>query len=1047
MSYISISTNQPSRGQRQLTEREPANLRNDFKVPIEINVGDTVELVSLKFNVNAIVIDDTNNRIVWSVGLAPYSCYHCALIPEDAYDSPFHLAEGIAEAFNNSTLLPNYQQQAVSNHFGFANIPGWTAVWDTTGTVGKFVITANQCESSGRKTNGSLANALYTSIEPTYGAVTARAIAGGIAVNNQLIFDEELPSGGPLGLISRNRIIEISGGETQLDSQVFAAKRWSATSAAAEELALSLFLIATDDTQATIDELGLIGEEVDSPEFWFNSEDNQLGNNGGHSFETSRQSQTLVIESQESVDIEGETSSFVSDMGGIYNNGGIVRAEVYPIVGFSLADFTTSGPATTNFIGQSLQVSLQLYDVDGNASVIERDMTAAVAPTGGGSNGWHITLTSTSGNFDATGQGGPDVDSVLWLAYLPELTVPDYGLLKTYYNGMFVMGFTPGGGASAPPDANDPVNWNAFIDPTNKRARNYWYYDMDSGHFSCAYRQRVEPDAAAEVDNDQYTRPARVPHIIAGLAFDPPTILNTAQLDMDLIPTQPLGYPACTLGLNRRERFTPNYISQNDNEFSGYKSITDSTVGSYNHEICEYSISINNGDPGDGEVEVDPTTGARVPIVTMTCPQPFVTFTGANNENIDKGVIPVGNEDWLESETFVEKRFTDGSLGLAAFDPTQSIFLELQLNINNELTYTIAQEPQTTISSTNPFPAEIASYTNKFSETITSDPASSTGGLCQITEAQFPLIPTIAVGGGGYYGIGASPTERNVGVAYKLDMSGPYRVPSKGVTSINPRLSFEDAYDQTSIKQNFTTESTGGRMENQRDLVCVRRGAADAAREPRVTTVQLDRTKTTRYNSGLQFPTGTVVPGLFDENADAILALNPNSGGVTGFDGLYQVVINPPIVKSEFTSVNKISFNGIEDGLSVNLLNGNIKGFNGGTADINKAIAYLQPEQLLSTATGVGSRTFFHESKTSRPVEFNVPQNQLAQSMTIQLRNNNNELVRGIEAPVEVILYKRSKNNELQEIKQVLNSIKSDRQGIKIQTSGDNNPLLGVIPS
>ena len=50
MSYISISTNQPTEGQRELTEREPANLRNDFKVPIEINTGDTIELVSIKFS-------------------------------------------------------------------------------------------------------------------------------------------------------------------------------------------------------------------------------------------------------------------------------------------------------------------------------------------------------------------------------------------------------------------------------------------------------------------------------------------------------------------------------------------------------------------------------------------------------------------------------------------------------------------------------------------------------------------------------------------------------------------------------------------------------------------------------------------------------------------------------------------------------------------------------------------------------------------------------------------------------------------------------------
>jgi len=75
-----------------------------------------------------------------------------------------------------------------------------------------------------------------------------------------------------------------------------------------------------------------------------------------------------------------------------------------------------------------------------------------------------------------------------------------------------------------------------------------------------------------------------------------------------------------------------------------------------------------------------------------------------------------------------------------------------------------------------------------------------------------------------------------------------------------------------------------------------------------------------------------------------------------------------------------------------------------------------------------------------------VPNQQVQHSMVVQLRNNNNELVRGIEAPVEVVLYKRSKDNELQEIRKVLNSIKSDRQGIKIQTAGDDNPLLGVIP-
>ena len=135
----------------------------------------------------------------------------------------------------------------------------------------------------------------------------------------------------------------------------------------------------------------------------------------------------------------------------------------------------------------------------------------------------------------------------------------------------------------------------------------------------------------------------------------------------------------------------------------------------------------------------------------------------------------------------------------------------------------------------------------------------------------------------------------------------------------------------------------------------------------------------------------------------------------------------------------------VETGISVNILSGNIKGYNGGTSDINKAVCFLQPEQLEATTDGA-VRTLFHESKTSRPVEFNVPNTQITQSMTVQLKNGNNELITGIEAPVEVILYKKSKDKEIEKIRAVLEGMKSDRQESKIQNAGINNPLLGVIP-
>jgi len=1049
MSYISISTNQPSNGQRQLTEREPANLRNDFKVPIEINVGDTIELVSLKFNINAIVIDENNNRIVWSIGEAPFATYHCAMIPFGSYDSPIHLASGIATAFNDSTLLPNYQKQAASNHYGFTNIPGWTCVWDASGTIGKFVIQANQCESPGLKTNGSCANAYYTTLLGLgFDAATSRVVANGISVNNSLSFfaaDDDgntLPSLGGIQVFDRNATIQSNTGPTVLDNQIWSQPRWDPTSTQASALAESMFDLATDDTGLVAENEGLILEDIDAPTIWFDSESNQLGNNGGYSFETSRQSNTVVVESQEQISVTGESSSFLRDLGGVFNNGGRVRAEVFPLMGYKLTDFTTSANAVANFVGQTLTVNLQKYDIDGNSAPVDSTMVCAVVDPAT-NNGWNFSLTTTT-LFDATGNGGVANVSVLWLTYLPDRTNPELGPLATYENGMFAMGYTVGGGAAAPPDANDPSNYNAFADPANLKARNYWYYDIGDGQLKCAYRENCV--AETQTAFDEYTRPIRTNFCFDTIAtFAPPAIFNPATLDMALIPTQPLGYPACKVGLNRRERFTPDFATQNRNRNAGFNSLADSTVGSKDDEVCEYSISINNGDPGVSGIKVDAATGARVPLLKLVCPKPFTKFGGLNNEDVDEDAKPVGADDWLQSHVIDEKRLDDATFGLAAFDPTKSIFLELKLDKNNVMSYTVAQETSSTVTNANPFPIELPAYTNNYTAVV--DPNLTTIlGATRLQESQFPLIPTIAVGGGGYYGIGSGGLLEHIGAAYKIDMSGPYRVPDSGQVQENPRLSFLDAYEGVAINQTFGL-GTGNRINDSRKTIATNEVGATNAMVPRTTPVEANRENMAHYNAEPETPSQLNIANIFEENALAIANLGANTAGNTGIQDLNQTNISPPsATTTTFESINKITFNGIEDGLSVNLLAGNIRGYNGGTSDINKAVAYLQPEQLASTATGIGSRTFFHESKTSRPVEFNVPNNQVTHSMTVQLRNNNNELVRGIEAPVEVVLYKKNKDNELQEIRQVLNSIKSDRQGIKIQTAGDNNPLLGVIP-
>ena len=1045
MSYISISTNQPSEGQRQLTEREPANLRNDFKVPIEIKNGDTIELVSLKFNVNAIIIDENNNKIVWSVGEAPFATTHAALIAFGSYDSPTHLAAGIQDAFNACTLLPSYQQQSPVNAYNFTTIPGWTCEWDTTPPLinGKFVITIHQSESPDLLTNGSIANNIFTT---TAGSTEfKRLIADGYAVNNTLTFASTLPAGGVLALVGRAPVLTTQTGDVQLDAQVWAQKKWSPNSSPASELAITMYALAIDDTGEAETENGMVGEDLDDPGLWYNDE-NQFGNNGGFSFETSRVTNSLVVESQLSVDIAGNTSSFVKDMGGIYNNGGRIRAEVHPIIGYKLSDFTTGAAATAHLIGQTLVIQLQRWDREGDESLVTRNVVVTAAAAG--DNSWSLKLTTTV-PFDATGDDGPEDVTVLWLAYMPDLIDPTYGPLATYHNGMFAMGYTEGGGAAAPPDANNPVNHNAFRDPINLKARNYWYYCSEAQHFVCAYREYI---FGGNYAFDRYTRPIRTPFCFNGADLrDPPTITNTAS-PLELLATQHLGYPAAKVGINRRARFTPNFVSQNDNQYAGYKTFRDASVGNKNDEACEYSISINNGKAGEGEVLVDATTGARVPFVTVVNARPFTRMGGGGGgvePDIESQKPPFGDEGWLASNRDQDNiRMTDVSLGLAAFDPTQSIFLELRVDKNNEIEYTIAQQAGTTIVTANPFPVELGAYTNFKTFTVSPDVTENDTGS-RIMESDYPLIPLVQVGGGGYYGISVAGATGNVeevcGAAYTIDTTGPYRQPHTGQTQINPRLSFTDPYPQTAIAQAITTDGSG-KILTSRSIIASNGSEAVSSIVERTDPVSLNREDLLFYNIANPTPgVAAELPDIYRENAEAINLLRANTNSNTGLPTFKQTLPSAPSASLPvFESENKVEFNGIENGLSVNILSGNIRGYNGGTADINKAVAYLQPEQL--TSGNVGSRTFFHESKTSRPVEFNVPQTTLQQSMTVQLRNNNNELVRGIEAPVEVILYKRSKDTQLEKITAVLNGMKSDRQDNKIQTGGSNNPLLGVIP-
>ncbi len=175
MSFIHLSTVQPTDGQQDVTERDPAFIKNDFKNGIFLKKGETVELVSLRLAFNKIeIIESVNDTFYFQIGNAPNFTQLEGKITPGSYDEE-GLAVALQNAFNSAINLPSFMVQnpldstnptTISNTGVEVVYTGPTSPTDN----GKYSISFNQMDNDavGQSTASRFANAQNDSDEAIF---------------------------------------------------------------------------------------------------------------------------------------------------------------------------------------------------------------------------------------------------------------------------------------------------------------------------------------------------------------------------------------------------------------------------------------------------------------------------------------------------------------------------------------------------------------------------------------------------------------------------------------------------------------------------------------------------------------------------------------------------------------------------------------------------------------------------------------------------------------------------------------------------------------
>jgi len=1005
MSFIHLSTVQPTLGQRENTEREPAMFRNDFKNGIEIKKGDQIELVNLRLNFENITITSgLNDTLIWQIGPSPAFTQHVVILEEGEYTQDTFVTE-LQSALNKSIVLESMKPQkgAMDTPADPTHPGGFNVLFSAANTSANppqpfdtYTISMNQQigpvnddtlnHTANQTPNTQEWNELGTRVAPV--AWTGQSEMANINAGNMDDDDPEKPQPSTI------------------------------TSETMEKI-----LADQNDINQRADFIGLERAGV------LNEWDHDLI------------SSVQVLGYEDSIE-EGGATIYPGDTAvngikpaeitGIFDKRGRTTLRISPILGFSTADYTT---AAASFAVQSVLTFAPGEVHDG-----------IIALTAGAKYDFSFTITAGSSlinpqdnSLKADGTPRTGV-SVIYGKFSD--TIPDITVLNQYSGGLRFAAGKGDDGTGGEPDADpnddpDSVNLKSELWGTPED-NSFWYLDTREGKFKAF---RFVPFRG------EYFR---VPWNSVGLAdataltpeMSAATIPGNPASSYDVTPTKVLGWPSARLGINRRARVVNGTYSKNNTTDPYDFGVVDARG---NHEWAEYWIGICKETDG---VSPEAVAGTTEPIIQVCCPQGI------------GGRAQYPNAAFLGAEIVYENYLKDVT-GVAT-DSTKDIILEIKLTDFNHIKMAVAQDVSqdfvrrstvVPVSYAGGEPSQLAPLTG-FTDVADSKSANVGPPYTLpikinnvLKEFNFPYIPMAQLSRGGNYqaqnttdqnlmaqrgyaamyafdgaiGNGDIPSIRNQRIVREPDISLDRVFPDASIA-----LDASDAYELPAFWK-------FGRLLPNSNLV----GPDD---DP--------ATGAPYTENDIEFWENYATPQSAQTIRD--FQLEPNLGNLDELLGMRNLVSNiaVKIDSSTVKSSNTPNNIPISEVFNVELLSEPVKSHNGATNDIGKSIHTVLANNV---KIDTNNRSLSYTPPIRLPVDLNIKEDKTVYSLTVAIRDLDNKLIPGLKAPSDVTLYKSE--SELSKLEKQTELIRAaiigknnDRNDVKVSNIGRENPLLGVIP-
>ena len=687
MSFIHLSTIQPTDGQRELTERNPAFIKNDYKNGIVLRKGETIELVSLRLAFDKIrIVEGENDTLYFQLGDAPNFCQCEAKITPGQYDEE-SLAVALEEAMNTAINLPSFAPQqsydpVTSSNFANDGVRV-TYTASTATDPAKYSISFNQLEND------------------VIGDITWSKMAN--------------DAGDPLYAL---RVPRSGLNDGQLEG-VFNGGVFTE-----DDLAVNTLYAHTPAYWAAEESLENMAEVV--------------SHNVGHDGQMDAMGAQCVAQPTEAVDYFDTLNDvqFITEpdvVQGVVDTEGRVCVGCSPTQNYTLTEMMkVFDAAAGGSTGWSLRYNQDDDIVDGTVTVENGDAS---------SNYWNFRFDFPTGIEANDGSGRTGITRLYGV--FTHNTV--FGGLQEPGGLFWGVGTGADGTTDFPDDARDPSNHgfgNLFRGIAGEDI-SFFYYQNKVGIGNVNFP--VKAFYAQTLEFDAETFPPQLSSYFR-VAWDTPGIQNTDEnsytpsfyrtddADADITPDTIHGFAPFRVGFNRaRREVQSDFQKLNESDPVAQEQEGDRIIDVNKYGLTDYWIQSRNL-RSDGSFKVDTTTGGLVPVIQVCVLERME----------DKPLYP-DNGNIVPS--IVYEDFADALI--PGFDMTLDLVLQARVSDMNKLIFEIAnvaQQDPRTATLTAPVAPAVSAFTHVYDTTET-----GITGTTQVKQSDYPLMASVTVSRGGRY--------------------------------------------------------------------------------------------------------------------------------------------------------------------------------------------------------------------------------------------------------------------------------------------------------